>query len=128
MRIARAFTFALGVACASCAGGLEPVFCAAVVEPALTVKVIDDLTGENISAGATLIARDGDFVDSVTVPVDEPVLDARGVSMSGTAERPGTYDVTVRRAGFADWQRDGVQVADGRCNVLTVELTARLVP
>jgi hypothetical protein len=43
-------------------------------------------------------------------------------------ERPGLYDVTVRRAGYIDWVRENVQVNEAVCGLHTVDLTARLVP
>jgi hypothetical protein len=98
------------------------------MEPSIAVLVRDDATGAFIGAGATLVQRDGAFVDSVSFPADAPTYNTVPLATHDALERAGEYTITVRRAGFADWERTGIVVSDGRCNVRTVHLTAFLTP
>ena len=102
----------------------DPALCTDEFVYGLHVTVQDSVTGAPAASGAQLIARDGAYADTVTVPpaAEDPdnwVLQAAG-------ERPGVYTVTVRKAGFLAWERTGVVVTADDCHVRTVELTARL--
>ncbi len=92
----------------------------------LEVAVQDSSTGAPAASGAQLIAQDGAWADTVAFPSNRPDLDAQPLVSAG--ERPGTYTVTVRKAGFRDWQRSGVVVTADECHVHPVDLTARLQP
>ena len=92
----------------------------------LVVAVQDSSTGAPAASGVQLIAQDGAWADTVGFPPNRPDLDAQELVSAG--ERPGTYTVTVRKAGFRDWQRTGVVVTADECHVHPVELTARLQP
>ncbi|MBA3853063.1 MAG: hypothetical protein C0503_01535 [Gemmatimonas sp.] len=77
--------------------------------------------------GTTLILRDGAFVDSTTWPrAGGPWPEGVPLTSYGAIERPGTYDVTVRHPGYAEWNTTGIRVREGECGVRTVTLTARL--
>jgi hypothetical protein len=100
--------------------------CTANFVHGLHVIVQDSLAGTPAASGARLIARDGAYADTATVPpaAEDPdnwVLRAAG-------ERPGTYTVTVEKSGFVTWQRSNVVVAmdDYDCHVVPAQLTARL--
>lgn len=92
----------------------------------LVVAVQDSSTGAPAASGAQLIAQDGTWADTVGFPPSRPDLDAQPLVSAG--ERAGSYAVTVRKAGFQDWQRTGVVVTADECHVHPVELTARLQP
>lgn len=92
----------------------------------LEVAVQDSSTGAPAASGAELIAQDGAWADTVRFPPNRPEYDALRLASAG--ERPGTYTVTVRKAGFRDWQRSGIVVTADECHVHTVELMARLQP
>ena len=92
----------------------------------LEVAVQDSSTGAPAASGAQLIAQDGAWADTVGFPPTRPDLDA--LPLVGAGERAGTFTVTVRKAGFRDWQRSGIVVTADECHVHTVELTARLQP
>ena len=92
----------------------------------LEVTVQDSSTGAPAASGAQLIARDGAWADTVGFPADRPDLD--GLPLVSAGERAGTYAVTVRKAGFRDWQRSGIVVTADECHVHPVKLTARLQP
>lgn len=88
------------------------------------VAVQDSLTGVAAASGATLIAIDGSYADTASIPAQRPDLDSRPLLAAG--EREGTYDLTVRKAGFLDWHRANVVVTRNQCHVNPVEMTARL--
>lgn len=103
------------------------VTCTTEAVPALHVVVSDARTGAFVSGGYTVVARAGAFADSVSVPEDGGWWDpARGVSLAH--ERAGRYEVAVRKAGYAEWGRNGVRVTRDECHVRTVRLEARLEP
>ena len=99
-------------------GGCSRV-CPAVAAPYLTVEVRDAQTGAPAAEGATGTASDGAFVDPLNA-FDNLVM------VPETYERPGVYDVLVRKPGYEDWTAENVRVRDGMCNVQTVDLQARL--
>ncbi|MCC6242955.1 MAG: hypothetical protein IT353_08945 [Gemmatimonadaceae bacterium] len=61
---------AIAVVAAGCSEDpiAPPAFaCTAVAYPAVAVSVLDSITGLGISAGSTIVVRDGAFVDSLVV-------------------------------------------------------------
>ena len=73
--------------------------------------------------------HDGSFVDSLRFVGVIRREDGVDVALLGAAiERPGLYDVHVRRAGFEPWDSTGVWVRDRRCHVQTVRIDVVLVP
>lgn len=109
----------VALAAAACDSPAE--VCAGVGAPGLVVAVADSLTGAPAAAGATLVARarGGAYADSSTGARDDQPL-------VGADDRPGVYDVAVRKAGYVAWRRAGVEVRDGCPHIRTVRLTARL--
>ena len=108
----------------ACGGLLDPGMCTTEYVYGLNVQVQDSLTGAWIASGSTLIVRDGNFEDSVTAPVDRPHADDYPLVAAG--ERPGTYEVVVRREGYQPWRLNEVKVRGGTCHVERVRLVARL--
>lgn len=106
----------------------ETMACNREARPAIGVYVRDSLSGQLIGSGATVIFVDGSFVDSTMVPAGDPLWDPHPITTQRTFERPGRYQVTVRRAGYSTWVQSNVVVVRGECHVETVLLTARLVP
>jgi hypothetical protein len=120
VRLGRALVSLVALAAAACDGPSE--VCAGIGAPGLAVTVTDSLTGAPAAAGATLVAtrvRGGAYADSATGDRDDQVL-------YGADDRPGVYDVTVRKAGYREWHRAAVEVRDGCPQVQTVPLAARL--
>ncbi|MEO7359324.1 MAG: hypothetical protein ABI120_03285 [Gemmatimonadaceae bacterium] len=69
--------------------------------------------------------EEGTYVEEYTTPFspsDPPIY-------TGAVERPGTYRVVVRAAGYQDYALDNIKVVrGGRCNYLTgVRITIPLV-
>ena len=102
--------------------------CDLVALSALMVGVQDSVSGAGIAAGSTIVVKDGAFVDSLVVAPNRTDLNNAQVHPANVFERAGTYDITVRRSGYATWTRSGVSVTRGRCHVQTVSVTARLQP
>ena len=114
------------VALGACSPGVSlPVACTDDLRFGLNVTVVDSLTNTP-PPSATLIARTTAAVDSVGPR--SPFLTGQGavLILSAAPERPGTYALTVRAAGYRDWMRTGVQVTADECHVHPVALTARL--
>ncbi|HEV2145926.1 MAG TPA: hypothetical protein VGR37_00770 [Longimicrobiaceae bacterium] len=104
----------------------EDTVCTMEARPALHVLVSDARTGAP-ATGYTVVARAGSFADSATVPEAPAHWDpASGVSLAH--EHAGRYEVTVRKAGYAEWRKSGVEVTRDECHVRTVRLEARLQP
>lgn len=105
-------------ACTDLLAGRE---CTTDVHPAVSVQIRDARTGSLLTGPATAVARDGAFADSSEVRTGES--EARLA-----LERPGVYEVTVRKAGYREWTRTGVRARDGECHVRTAQLRAELEP
>lgn len=65
----------------------------------LHVDIVDAQTRDPVR-DATLIVRDGDYIETDSGP---PPFHA-------AFERSGTYEVTIRVPGYEVWRRDGVRV------------------
>lgn len=91
--------------------------------PGIVVEVRDAVTAAAIADGARLIVRDGRYAESVDGPPIPglPYLEA-------ARERPGTYIVTVQKAGYEEWTRFRIWARDDGCHVSTVQLRALLQP
>ena len=126
----KAFVLSLCAAAVLLAGCDEltpPRACTANIVFGLQVSVVDSLT-DVPPASALLIARSGAFVDSLGPTPSGPAYPGGPTVLrfNTAAERPGTYDLTVRAPGYRDWSRTGVKVTKDECHVHTTSLTARL--
>ncbi len=99
--------------------------CTAEFRFGIVVRVVDSVSSADAAAGATVVIRDGAYVDSLPAPPDQSFP---GASFAGAGERAGTYTVTVTKAGYRPWARNGVVVTRNECHVNTVQLEARLQP
>lgn len=73
---------------------------------AIAVRVRDAQTGLFIGTGATAIASIGtSYADTVRIASTDP-----DSTPAYVGNRPGTFDVTVRKAGYADWSQKGIVV------------------
>jgi hypothetical protein len=92
--------------------------CTTDARPGLIVEVRDSLSGQSVIDGSTLLIVSGTYQEQETIP-------AIGTAFAVAYERPGTYEVTVRKVGYADW-RTVASVREDDCHVRTVRLIARL--
>jgi hypothetical protein len=95
--------------------------CPAESRAGLLVEVRDARTGSPVAAGATVIARDGRFVATLTPAPD-------GLVQLGLYERPGRYRVEISRPGYRSQVLESVRVVEEGCNVQTVRVAAALAP
>ena len=94
--------------------------CTFASEPGIIVTVVDSISSQNITPGASVVARQGFFTDSVAAS-------ASATSVSLAFNRTGIYNVTVHKATYRDWTRNGVSVFGSGCGVReSVSLTAKL--
>jgi hypothetical protein len=102
--------------------------CAGALGYAVHADITDSVSGAPLAYRASLIIRDGSFVDSV--PFNSTVVDsARVPTLLAGRDREGTYDVTVRREGSRVWTRANVTARRDRCGDLKgAVLTVRLQP
>ena len=99
--------------------------CTAVGVPGISATVVDATTNRAPLAVPVLLIAEGTYVEEHPTPFarsDPP-------SYTGAIERPGTYRVVVRAAGYQDYVLENVKVTrGGRCNALSgVRLTVSLV-
>jgi hypothetical protein len=124
--LAQAALSVLGLAASGCDLTDGDIVCTSNIVWGLNVTVQDSLTGAPTASGARLIARDGAYADTASVPIGHPTPDSE--VLRSAEERPGVYSVTVEKDGFLTWERTGVVVTpDGYdCHVVPVHLVARL--
>ena len=105
----------------SCSSPVTDYACLDSAEPGVLVFVQDSLTGAVLVWDAEVILTDGAYSERLRI-VDP------GPALRGAEERPGTYSVTVGHPGYLQWSTTGISVVSGVCHVITVKVTARLVP
>jgi hypothetical protein len=110
--------FAMSAALASSA--CNTYMCDTGIFPALSVEIRDSTTNAPAAAGATAVATNGVFTDSVLVTHD--------LLIGLAEERAGRYTIRVRKEGYRLWSRSSVVVESGDCGVNTVHVLARLQP
>lgn len=118
-KIAVAVMAAFGAS--GCGDEPSPVVCTAIAVAALNVTVVDASTNVPI-CDAEVVVTDGGFRETL------PVFPSSGADCrySGPFERPGTYEITVRRAGYPTAVQSGVRVTADECHVIGVPVTVRL--
>ena len=103
-------------------------FCVSAGAPGLVVEVVAATSGTPLD-GAAGEVRDGEF--SATLTASSGSDAASGSTLSAAIDRPGTYTVSVWRAGYARWGANGVTIvpASGGCSTAhPVRLVATLQP
>lgn len=103
----------------------SPLVCLSYASASISVVVTDSASGVMDAAGATMVQRASDYVDSLVVPAGAP--HPFPLAVSSAFERAGVYDVTITHPDFEVWERRGVHVRQGRCHVRQVVLEARMV-
>ena len=108
-------------------GCTSSITCPAVAITAIEVRVKNAQTNEFIASGATLTGRFNGVEGLIAEHPSGPGADTLPIIVAGSA---GTYDVRVRRAGFADFVQNGIVVPGiNRCDQpQKVAITANLVP
>lgn len=102
----------------------EPVVCTASIEPGIRIQVTDSVSGNPISCGASALVTAGTYSEAVANPSGTGCFDT--AMLMAAFERPGTYAVTVSKAGYLDFAVNDVVVTAGVCHVNTVTVEARL--
>lgn len=103
------------------------VECKSILIPAISLALEDAETGAAVvSDDITVVFTDGSFAD--TLRFSSTAENPRGATLHH--DRPGTYDIEVRAAGYSLWTQNDVRVdADGDgCHAVTAEITATLEP
>ena len=90
---------------------------------ALEVIIADSNSGSGSASGATVVARDGSYADSVQIPVGPNLDDLHPRLGLG---RAGRYTLSVRKVGYKDWTRSGIRVTSGNCGPVRVDVTVLL--
>jgi len=102
----------------------DPVVCTASLEAGIRIHVTDSASGNPISCGARAVVTAGTYSEAVDNLSSPGCLDT--AMLLAAFERPGTYAVTVSKAGYLDFAINDVVVTAGVCHVNTVTVEARL--
>ena len=113
----------LGTAACSSSG---PTAVACTGDPVygLAITVENAATGAPVTDSASVVISDGSYVESYHY------LGAAGQPASGTihaaSERAGTYNISIRKSGYAAYDTAGVNVTKDACHVQPVQVIAKL--
>jgi hypothetical protein len=97
----------------------DPIVCDASARAGITVTIKDAETMEPLAATARGVVRDGAYVDSLVLVAPD--------TRAAAFERPGTYSVEVRLAGYQNFNTSNVRVTAGTCHVNAVVVPALLL-
>jgi hypothetical protein len=109
-------------AASGCANPTD-IVCTEQAVSGLSVQVRDSITGLPAGAGATVLATEGAYQETLTYG---GTADPAG--FHGAIERPGRYRIDITRAGYQPWTRADVVVAEDECHVIPTLVLARLQP
>ena len=104
---------------------MDQVVCTTELRPGIMISVLDNATGAAASCGAQALITGTGYSETVANPAVAGCSDT--LLLSGAAERPGLYTVTVSKPGYRNAVFADVAVASDVCHVVTVTLTARLI-
>ena len=93
--------------------------CTAEARAGIILTTLDSISGQEIAATAIVAAQDWPYIERAIAAPPQYSL---------AFEREGSYVVTVQLPGYQPWRANNVMVQRDRCHVVTVRLTARLVP
>ena len=99
----------------------DQVVCTTELRPGITVTV-QDASGAPASCGAQAVITAAGYSETVQNPAGPGCVNS--LVLSGAAERPGQYTVTVSKQGFPNVVFNNVAVSADVCHVITVPLTA----
>lgn len=99
--------------------------CTSVGVFGIAATVVDASTNRAPLSVPIMRIEDGTYIEEYSTPFPQ----SDPPSYAGANERPGTYRVIVRAAGYQDYVRSDIRVTrGGRCNSLSgVRLTVSLV-
>lgn len=110
------------------AGCSDPTPCIPGTEYAIVVAMRP--TVPEVPTGTAFgVIREAGYADSLRFQGrlgGDPAVQA--AILAAGPERPGSYDVSIRRSGFADWDTTGIMARAGSCHVETVNLSVILEP
>jgi hypothetical protein len=115
----------LGLVTTSCTTPGD-VVCTENLAFGLTVKVRDSVTGVPAGRQAIVIAQEGSYTE--TLQFLGAISPTDSLTFFGAAERAGTYQITVTKAGYQTWIRSGVEVVADVCHVHPAVVDVRLQP
>ena len=88
----------------------------------LEIRIVDRETGGPTGLGASVVIRDGEYVENRIGEDFGPL----GVAALAAGERAGFYDITINADGFREWSRERVLVSGNQCHVITEKILAEL--
>ena len=103
--------------CTAC-GTTEP--CTTEAVPGIRVELREAGTGLPAAAGATVVAHEGTF--------EETLLRLDDLAFEGLVERAGTYRIVATKPGYGTIDSTGVRIEQDRCHVRLVTLRLELQP
>jgi hypothetical protein len=101
------------------------VVCTMEARPGISVEPVDKITGQIVSGPTVLIVKSGTYADTVRASTG---AQPAPTNISGAYERPGTYTIIVRHAGYHDFVKSGIVVTKDECHVIPVRIKAQLEP
>lgn len=102
-----------GVAMSISVVGCKPdlVGCTLILENAISLTVIDSLTGAAPASTSTIVATSGTYTETDTNATANPMDNDYAIGFG----RSGTFALLVKTPGYADWSASGVIVAANSC-------------
>lgn len=88
----------------------------------LNVKVKDAITNNYLGLGTTVIAKDGNYSETLVF------LDRTVPAFAGAVEREGNYILRVSAEGYATYVSERIMVTSDGCNVIPQHVEVLLQP
>lgn len=103
----------------------SPLVCLSDACASISVVVTASASGVMDAAGATMVQRASDSVDSLVVPAGAP--HPCPLAVSSAIDRAGVHDMTLTHPAFEVRELRGVHVRQARGHVRQVALKARML-
>lgn len=96
--------------------------CTEEARAGLNIAVKDAVTNQLLSSGITVIAKDGNYTETLEF------FNANNPVFSGAWERQGTYIITVSGAGYVTSVSETITVTADECHVIPQQFQVALQP
>ncbi|MEO7217853.1 MAG: hypothetical protein ABI026_06640 [Gemmatimonadaceae bacterium] len=116
---ATCFALLTAAACSGSSSTSPKAACTTDVVYGISLIIRNAATGTPITDSASVRITDGSYVETYTTVGPTGVIQA-------ARERPGTYNISVRKTDFSPFTAGGVVVTSGACHVNNVQVIAAL--
>lgn len=116
------FLYSLFIFLSCTSNKIDDINCTQEARAGLNITVKNAVTNQILSTGITVIAKDGNYTETLEL------FNGSNPMFSGAYERQGTYIITVSGVGYTTFISEAIIVTSDECHVIPQQLQINLQP